>query len=1072
MTVLFTDLVDSTSLAVRLGADTDQLRRAHFSLLRSAVAASGGTEVKTTGDGLMVSFESAAAAVACAVGMQRTTDRHNRRAPQPLGLRVGVAHGDTTIEDGDLYGIPVIEASRLCNEAAGGDILVTDLVRSASRGRADGRFEGLGRLTLKGFDEPVDAWRVCWDPATEENQLPPMLARHLSAGEFVGRDEQLELLDAAWERASVGELGAVLMAGEPGVGKTRLVAEYAGRVARDGARVLFGRADEQAAPPFGPFVSALRQLLEAVDMDVLDAHVAMHGAALGRLVPELAARVPDLPAPRQSDPDTERLHLREAVVSLLAAAAIREPILLVIDDLHWSDSASLGLLLHLLRGPEAPVMAVATYRASVVDQRSPLRASLGDLVREPRISRFELSGLSEADVAELLSIALGQPLDSESAELARRIHDETKGNALFATELLRHVGQSDLVERAITDELGIPPTIRDLVVQRLERIDPDVAHVLLPATILGPSFDADVLARVTATDEEALLDSLDHARQAGLIGEDGREPGRFFFTHAVIQAALRDTIGPSRRRLLHRRTAEQLEILGGSDTRRLGELATHWLESGDIERGREAAIRVGDAALSLLAPDEAARWYGRALEVHNRQEGPDQAMRAELLIRLGEAERRAGHQDFRAHLLEAGRLARDLGDADRLARAALANNRGMHSRTGRIDEERIELLEAAVEARGRRTDPKTALLLATTSSELWSGDHDRRHGLSDEALDVARRAGDDRVLAEVIYRRAFALAEPGTLQERLALTAELVALADSLGDPLLRLLASVERSRAAIESGDLQEAVEHAHRQGVLASRCGDAYGRHGAGWAQGWPYALAGRYAEAERAAEQALAESLESEQPDAAAFYGAQIAVIRWDQGRLGELADGILAHAEGPDGLPAHRALAALALAEGGRLDEAGRLIDAGARMRFALPLDTIWLTGNVLWGEACVLCGREDAAPLLLERLLPWVDQVAFTGLAVHGGVSRVAAELAALLEREDAGELFSAAEALHERLNAPAFLARTRAGWARWLASLGEAARARELAERAHDAADLCGCPHLASRAENGGVTAR
>ena len=145
---------------------------------------------------------------------------------------------------------------------------------------------------------------------------------------------------------------------------------------------------------------------------------------------------------------------------------------------------------------------------------------------------------------------------------------------------------------------------------------------------------------------------------------------------------------------------------------------------------------------------------------------------------------------------------------------------------------------------------------------------------------------------------------------------------------------------------------------------------------------------------------------------------------------------------------------------------------ARVRFALPLDTIWLTGTVLWGEACVLCEREDAAPLLLERLLPWVDQVAFTGLAVHGGVSRVAAELAAMLDREDADELFSVAEALHERLRAPAFLARTRAGWARWLARRGETAKATEVAERARDAAEACGCPHLASRADIGGVTAR
>ncbi len=1072
-TVLFTDLVDSTSLTVRLGSDAPRLRRTYFDLLRSALTASGGTEVKTTGDGLMVSFESAAAAVASAIGMQRTIHRYNRRAEQGLGLRVGIGHGDATVERGDVYGIPVIESARLCDKAEAGDILVTDLVRAASRGQLEGQFEDAGEFDLKGFAEPVRAWRVPWRPPTgQQRALPATLARHAVAGEFIGREIELNVLASAWTRAAAGEQGAVVVAGEPGVGKTRLVAEHARRAAAGGARVLCGRGDEEVAPPFGPFLTALRQLLESVDADVLDAHIATHGGELARLVPELSARVTDLPPPREADPDTERLRLRDAVVGLIDAAAIREPTLLVIDDLHWVDGATLGLLLHLLRGPDAPVLTIATYRSTAVDQRSPLRASLADLIREPRTDRLELSGFTEPEVAALLSAALGRSLGPESSPLARRIHSETKGNALFATELLRHVAQSSGGGEVSAEEAGIPPTIRDLVLQRLERIGGGAAEVLLPATILGPSFDADLLARVTASPEEDLLDSLDRAGEAALLAEDIRVPGRFHFTHAVIQAALAETLSPWRRQVLHRRAAEELQALGGNDARALGELARHWLESGDTIRGRQAAVRAGDKALALLAPDEAAVWYDRALQAHERDEDPDPAERAELLTRLGEAERRAGSDSFREHLLEAGRLARDLGDPDRLARAALANNRGMHSRTGLVDEERMELLEAALAMRGDREDAQRALLLATTSSELWSGDHERRRALSDEALAVARRVGDQRVLAEVLYRRAFAIAEPATLQERLVLTAELVELTDRLGDPLLRLLASVERSRAAIEHGDLDEALVHAERQGTLAARCGDAYGRHGAGWAHGWPHALAGRHDEAERAADRALAESLASEQPDAAAFYGAQIAIIRWDQGRLGELADGIVLHAEGPDGLPAHRALAALALVEANRLEEAVQMIDAAARSGFALPVDTIWLTGMVLWGEACALSGRRQWAPLILERLMPWTDQVAFTGLAVHGAVARVAAELAALLDRDEAGDLFARAETIHERLRAPALLARTYAGWARWSLARGETGEGLELAARARTAAAACGCPHLANRAEVATLRAR
>jgi tetratricopeptide (TPR) repeat protein len=290
---------------------------------------------------------------------------------------------------------------------------------------------------------------------------------------------------------------------------------------------------------------------------------------------------------------------------------------------------------------------------------------------------------------------------------------------------------------------------------------------------------------------------------------------------------------------------------------------------------------------------------------------------------------------------------------------------------------------------------------------------------------------------------------------------------DRLGDPLWRLLASVERSRAAIESADLAEAVSHAKRQGDLAAVCGAAYGRHGAGWAQGWPHALAGRYEEAERCAEAALAESMSSDQPDALAFYGAQIAVIRWDQGRLGELADALVAHAESPEGLPAHLALAALGLVEAGRADEANALLDRALAEGFELPVDTIWLTGMVMWGEVCALCERRDAAAQILEQILPWREQVAFTGLAVHGGVARIAAELAALLGRDDeAGELFTLAADVHDRLLAPALLARTHVGWALWLSKTGQDEAAGDHLARARAAAEACGCPHVLDRAES------
>jgi DNA-binding SARP family transcriptional activator len=893
--------------------------------------------------------------------------------------------------------------------------------------------------------------------------LPPPLARHLGGAPFVGRGPELELLAASWRRARGGEVTSVLISGPPGAGKTRLAAEHARALADEGARVLYGRADEDVETPYGPLAVALGQLVEVAAPSLLEAHVEAHGGELARLAPQLIARVPDLPPLAEADPDTERLRLRNAVAAFVTEASRREPLAVVLDDLHWADRATLGLLLHLLRGPDARVLVLATYRDTPSDQREPLREALGDFAREPHGVHLEVPALSAEDVVGLLGGLLGRVPDAAETAVGREVHQQTEGNALFATELLRHLADSgEIGAEAMAS--GVPPTLREVVRQRLERIGVAATAALLPASVLGLAFDVDELAALTGEPDERLAEGLDLALAAGLVDSSPDEPSRFAFSHAVIQATLSESLGPARRRLLHRQRAERLAAREELDPRGLADLAHHWIECGERERGREAAVRAGDAALGMLAADDAARWYARALELLEAEEGADPRARAELLVRLGDAERQAGSEEFREHLLEAGRLARELGDAELLARAALANNRGMHSHTGVIDAERLEQMEAAVEMRPQ-ADGELALLLATISSELWLGERDRRHALSDEALAVARRVGDDRVLAEVIYRRCFATAEPATVAERLELTAELLEITARLGDPLWELLASVERSRAAIESADLAEAVHHAKRQGELAAVCGAAYGRHGAGWAQGWPHALAGRYEEAERCAEAALAESTSSNQPDALAFYGAQIAVIRWDQGRLGELADALVEHAQGPEGLPAHSALAALALVEAGRLDEAGALADAAAAAGFELPVDTIWLAGMVMWGEVCALCGRADAAPALLEKILPWREQVAFTGLAVHGGAARIAAELAALSGRdEEAGELFELAASVHDRLLAPALLTRTHVGWALWLWRRGERESAREHLARATAAAQACGCPHLVERA--------
>jgi class 3 adenylate cyclase len=269
LTVVFTDLVGSTAQRVRLGDEVaDGLVLRHDALVADAVASFGGRVVKTLGDGVMACFGSASDAVAAAVALQQALARHDAQAPheQRLQVRVGIATGDVREQGGDLLGTPVVEAARLCSSATGGEIVVAELVRLLARGRAELGFEPLGELVLRGLPEPVPACRVLWTPLPADTAgplpLPPVLAA-AQASSYVGRVAQLDELAQAWKAALGGTRSTVLLAGEPGIGKTRTAAELARQVHAGGALVLFGRCDEGLAAPYQPFVEALEAYARA-----------------------------------------------------------------------------------------------------------------------------------------------------------------------------------------------------------------------------------------------------------------------------------------------------------------------------------------------------------------------------------------------------------------------------------------------------------------------------------------------------------------------------------------------------------------------------------------------------------------------------------------------------------------------------------------------------------------------------------------------------------------------------------------------------------------------------------------
>src|SRR5579871_3010705 len=626
-TILLTDLVGSTRLANSVGpVRADVLREEHFELLRDAIASFGGREVKNTGDGLMVAFSSATAAVQCAVAMQQRFERRYRQAEQALHVRIGIAAGEATVKDSDYFGMPSIEAARLCAQSPADGILTSALVQALA-GRSEGlEFASAGELELKGFETPVVAMSVAWSPLAEETggvsrwPLPASL-RSVPSIAYVGRDEERAALEEAMNLARSGERRLVLLSGEPGIGKTRLASFAAHRCHAEGFAVFWGACSEELAVPYEPWIGACSQLVKDAPSDLLDEHVKRHGGELSRLVRDLGEHTPAPPAPQASDPETERYLLFNAVVGLLAEVAERVPVCLVLDDLHWADAQSLALLKHLLRQVEqGPLQVIAAYRDSDLGKDHPMTDVLAETRSLQGVHRAVLRGLGEGEVAEIMTAVAGHELEEDGVELAAHITAETDGNPFFVGEILRALSESGALLFDVQSgrwrvdrpgEIVLPESVREVVERRVERLGPGSLEALRAAAVIGRSFDLDLLSAVAGVEESVLLDSLEAAVAASILAESSERIGRFRFVHALINQILYDGLGATRRALLHQGVAESLEELHGADPgQHLAELAQHWrlaAVSVQTQKAISYARLAGERALAELAPGEAAR---------------------------------------------------------------------------------------------------------------------------------------------------------------------------------------------------------------------------------------------------------------------------------------------------------------------------------------------------------------------------------------------------------------------------------------------------------------------------------
>ncbi len=1064
-TILVTDLVGSTRLATSVGAvRADALRDEHFDVLREAIRAWGGDEFRSTGDGMMVAFKSASAAVQCAVSMQQLIERRYRRAEPKLQIRIGLGAGESTVQNGEYFGMPSIEAARLCDKARTEGILVSPGVRMLAARLEDVNFESSGAIELKGFPEPVEVFAVPWTKLPDETAgvggwpLPALLRAGTPPAAFVGRDEARAVMEGSRNAVRDGARRVVLLSGEPGIGKSRLASLSAYGAHGEGFAVLWGACFEELAVPYEPWIAVCSQLVEHAPIDVLERHVARHGGQLARLARDLPRRLPQTPEPESSDPETERFLLFSAVSGALVELAAHVPVCLVLDDLHWADAQSVALVKHVTASAASGALQVIlAFRDSDVGPDHPLNAVLQDLRRVDGVERIALEGLGATEVSEVMAAAAGHELDEDGLLLAAEIASETDGNPFFVGEVLRSLVESGRLRYDSTNErwsidrttpLGLPESVRDVIARRVGRLEDETQELLTLAAVIGRSFELGLVAQVAETAENEALDRLETAITASLLDESAEQIGRFRFAHVLINQTLYEKVGATRRAAMHHRVALALEELYGDE--RVAELALHWrLSSRDRPKAARYSALAGRLALDSLAPAEATRLFADALDLLGED---DEAARCEALIGLGEAQQLTGDPAYRATLLQAAQIASSLGEPALAAAAVLANTRGFTSLIGALDDERAEAIERALELDDGADLGRRALLLALQSQELlYEHDPTRRQALGREAIALARDIGDPRVRARVLQHAFHGVWSPDTVALRADVSVDLLASARAAEDRALESWANLLLLHCAIETGDFARAHSLSERLLELAA----ALQQPTLSWvAQAEAAALTvagGDLAAGEELARKALAIGQFAGQPDALRIFGEFRALARMYQGRgNAELIELSRQATSMFPRMAVWPASTAQYEAYFGDPEAARVLLREAVASRFdQVGLDPLRLVTLSFYADAASRLRAADAAELIHELMSPWGDQIIWGGAQAYGHVRLWLAVAASTMGRHsEADDAFAFACRFHDENGLLLWSARSHLGWAESLADRGETAEAQPHAARA------------------------
>jgi ATP/maltotriose-dependent transcriptional regulator MalT len=891
---------------------------------------------------------------------------------------------------------------------------------------------------------------------------------------FVGRRRELEALFTALESACEGQGRLALLAGEPGIGKTRTALELTAHASKHNAVIAWGRCYEEAgAPPYRPWAQILGAVGAAQGTDELRADLGAGGPDIAEIVPEIRARLPDLDPPPAvlSDPSETRFRLFGSIARYLMDHSRRRPLVLILDDLHWADAPTLRLLEFLTQEtPGGRLLMVGIYRDTDVSRRHQLSDTLGALLRVPHAIRLHLSGLDIGDVSDFATTTAGVKLPSW---LMSAIHSQTEGNPLFVREVVRFLeqegyfklGSSAMIPRTIR----LPEGIREAIGRRLNLLSAACNDVLATAAVIGHEFRLDVLLRASRPHtEDAALEALDEALAAHIVEEIS--PGLYQFTHTLLRITLYDELRTGERRRRHNLVGEAIEAVYRHDaTPVLSNLAFHFRAAGlgsAIDRAIDYATRAGQNADAAFAFEDAIDLFQNALDMLDTKDEDNPDLRCRLLLALGQAQGKAHDTEALATLSAAADIARGWKVDGVLAEIALHYTEVAIRYVVHDDLLSTELLQEALDRLPpSEVRPRIRLMSSLARVRLHKGQLDEARAIGSHAIAMARKQDDPATLATALVALAEFPRQPHEAEETLRHATEMAEAGALANDVEVTIRAHFLRAILLLHLGDIQgvyAAVEEMTRLNThLRQPFFDAYILAFEARLTLMRGALNG----AEELIRRVRLVQLRDRVNDPAA---QMTFTLRRERGQLGTLGPLVAMFVRQTAMATIWRPALALLYVELGDLDSARAVFNDLAADNFqSIPDDARWTTCIAYLAEVCVALDDRVQASQLYKLLLPWSGLNVGVELECPGSSDRFLGLLASAERRWlDAERHFEKALAMNDRIGAVLPREHTRRDYADMLVTRGEPAdqvKAAALLDTAEGHATALGLTALGRR---------